>query len=377
MDSFGYRSKNGTFVGALGRLIRGESDIAVTAYFIKDYSTRDIDFTNALYSDQLCCIVKKQPLLPKSMTPLLNFPAYFWLFIVILCVCAAYLYTKIKYLSNSLCKYRIYISYSQYLIETLLYVFNSPVLRHCTVVLQSERVYIFTLSVLGLILSTVFQSYLQTNMVTQLTWHKDINTMDQLAATNMRIEVRYAAIMDDLFPENVSKTYDILRHRSVLVPYDNNALERMTSSDPFSIPTRRSLVHLDFSHWFQRQELHLIPQCPKTYALAFPIGRHLIFIERFNLILLRLSEGGMIAKWTNEMYRNHTIFSTLTQKSHLLNKPAFLSLADLQFPFYTLIFGIGLSIIAALFEIFGLKVVRFLFTTRVGCLCAAYGCRNS
>lgn len=343
----------------MGRLIRGESDIAVTAYFIKDYNTRDIDFTNAIYSDQLCCIVKKQPLLPKSMTPLLEFPVFFWIFIIVLCIGAAYLYTKIKMLSNNVCKYRLGISYPKYVVEALLYVFNSPVMRHCTVVLHSERVYVLTLSVLGLILSTIFQSYLQTNMVTQMTWLKDINTLDQLAASNLPIEIRYAAIMEDLFPENVSRTYDILRQRSRLVPLDDNALDRMSATGSFSIPTRKSQMHLDFSAWFLSKELHLIPECPKHYALAFPLGRNLIFIERFNWILLRLSEGGMITKWTHEMYRNSTIFSTLTLKNQLLNKPEFLSFADLQFPFYTLVFGIGLSIIVALFEIFGSKVSQF------------------
>lgn len=352
----------------MGRLIRGESDLAATAYFIKDYSTRGIEFTHALYSDQLCCIVKKQPLLPKSMTPLVNFSMYFWLFIVLLCIVAAYLYSKIKCLSNSIGNHRMGISYPQYLVEALLFVFNSPVLlRHCTVVLHSERLYVFTLSVLGLVLSTIFQSYLETNMMTHMTWHEDINTMDQLAASDFIIEIRYAAIMDDLFPENVSRTYDILRDRSVLVPYEDDELDRIADIGGFTIPTRLSQVHLMFSPWFQRRELHLIQQCPKTYALAFLLSRHLIFIERFNWILLRLSEGGMITKWTQEMYRNHTIFSTLKLRNQVWNEPEYLSMADLQFPFYLLIFGTGLSIMVALFEIFGSKVRQFAtiyFVTR-------------
>lgn len=340
-------------------MLTGESDIAVTSFFIKDYSTRDIAFTNALYTDQLCCIVKKKPLLPKSVTPLLSFPAYLWLFIVLFCIAATYLYTKIKLLSNLVCPYCVYINYSHYLIETFLYVFNSPVLRHDMVVLQAERIYIFTLSIMGLILSTLFQSYLKTNMVAQVTWQKDINTLEQLAASDLRIEIRYAAIMDDLFPENVSKTYDILRQRSVLVRYDNDALERMADTGSFSIPTRMSLVHLDFYDWFQRNELHLVQQCPKSYLLSFPMMRHSIFLERFNWILLRFAEGGMITKWTDEMYRNHTIYQEVTHKK-LLQQPEFLNLADLQFPFYTWIFGIGICITAALIEIFGLKVIYAL-----------------
>lgn len=304
--------------------------------------------------------MKKKPPLPTSITPLISFPTFLWIFIAIFCVSVAFLYRKIRFLSNNLNNFKSDVSYFKILIDTVLYVFNSPVLRHCMVCLDSERVYIFTLSVMGLILSTLFQSYLNTNMVTQASWEKDINTLDQLAQSNLPIEIRYVAIMEDLFPENTSRTFDLLRQHMVLVKYDQFALNRLYEHGSFSLPLRRSLVHLDFSEWFFSGKLYLVPQCPKNYLLAYPIMKNSIFLERFNVVLLRLLEGGMIRQWTNEIYRNHTIMETLSHKAHLINEVTILTMPDLQFPFYTLIFGINLSTLIVIFEIFGLKVNRFL-----------------
>lgn len=299
-----------------------------------------------------------------SIAPIISFPTYLWIFIGIFCLCAAYLCQKIRHLSNNLNHCRADVRYAEILIDTLLYVFNSPVLRHCTVFLAAERVYIFTLSVMGLILSTMFQSYLNTNMVTQVSWQKDINTLDQLAASNLPIEIRYEAIMQDLFPENTSRTFDILRQNMILVRIDQFALDRMYETGAFTQPLRRSLVHLDFSDWFYTNKLYLIPKCPKNYLLAFPMGKNSIYLERFNVVLLRLLEGGMVRHWTDEMYRNHTMMQSISNKAHIISEATILKLNDLQFPFYTLIFGICLSLLIAVIEIFGLKVKEFSLTIK-------------
>lgn len=295
------------------------------------------------------------------MAPLLNFPAYLWIFVAIFCFFAAFLYTLIKRMSHKVYTSKfIHIHYSNYLILTLLYAFNSPVLRQGSAVLQSERVFIITLSFLGLVLSTLFESFLKTNLVTPLFWQRNIETMEDLDASNLPIEVRFPSIMEDLFPDNTSKTYQSLRQHLILVPYDNYVLARMAAQGSFSIPVRKSLVHLDYSEWFQSDELHMIPECPKNYLLAFPISKHSVFLERFNWILLKLSEGGLIKRWMEEMFLNHTIMNAYEKKDQLLNEPKFLKLTDMQFPFYTLFFGTCLSVAVAFIEIFGLKVRRLL-----------------
>lgn len=55
---FGYRNPNGSLTGALKNVQSRKSDIAFVGFFIKDYETRDVEFTSPIYSDELCIVVK-------------------------------------------------------------------------------------------------------------------------------------------------------------------------------------------------------------------------------------------------------------------------------------------------------------------------------
>ncbi|XP_039947517.1 uncharacterized protein LOC126750837 isoform X2 [Bactrocera neohumeralis] len=76
---FGTRSKNGSYNGALGRMIRFEMDIILAGFFIKDYLTRDIGFTSPVYTDELCCYVKKASRIPQSILPLFAVNIDIWI----------------------------------------------------------------------------------------------------------------------------------------------------------------------------------------------------------------------------------------------------------------------------------------------------------
>lgn len=49
---------NGTFNGAIGDLIYRRAHFTVNGFFIKDYLSRDIEFSAPAYNDKLCIIVQ-------------------------------------------------------------------------------------------------------------------------------------------------------------------------------------------------------------------------------------------------------------------------------------------------------------------------------
>jgi hypothetical protein len=75
---FGFRNPNGSFTGALKTIKSRASDVAFVGYFIKDYETRDIEFSSSLYSDELCLVTKKAERIPQYLLPLLVFNRTFW-----------------------------------------------------------------------------------------------------------------------------------------------------------------------------------------------------------------------------------------------------------------------------------------------------------
>ncbi|KAL5277201.1 hypothetical protein ACFFRR_002430 [Megaselia abdita] len=78
-DFFGYRLSNESFSGAIGEVITNQTDISLTGFFIKDYLTRNMDFTAAVYSDKLCCYVPKASRVPYSVLPLFSVHYSLWI----------------------------------------------------------------------------------------------------------------------------------------------------------------------------------------------------------------------------------------------------------------------------------------------------------
>lgn len=78
---FGFRHPNGTLTGALKTVQTRKSDVAFIGYFIKDYETRDVEFSSPIYSDELCIVVKKAGRIPSFILPLIIFDKTLWIFL--------------------------------------------------------------------------------------------------------------------------------------------------------------------------------------------------------------------------------------------------------------------------------------------------------
>lgn len=78
---FGFRNPNGTLTGALKSIQSRKTDIAFIGCFIKDYETRDVEFTSPIYSDELCIVVKKAGRIPSFVLPLIIFDRTLWMFL--------------------------------------------------------------------------------------------------------------------------------------------------------------------------------------------------------------------------------------------------------------------------------------------------------
>lgn len=80
---FGYKAPNGTFTGVLNTLRSHTSDVAFVGTFIKDYETRDVEFSTAVYMDQLCLIDPPAGRIPPFLLPLKIFSPKLWLFLLL------------------------------------------------------------------------------------------------------------------------------------------------------------------------------------------------------------------------------------------------------------------------------------------------------
>uniref|UniRef100_A0A182VV85 Ionotropic glutamate receptor L-glutamate and glycine-binding domain-containing protein n=1 Tax=Anopheles minimus TaxID=112268 RepID=A0A182VV85_9DIPT len=79
--NFGFKMVNGTFTGVLGRLVARESWLSMNVYFLKDYETRDLQFSAGVYQDSLCVFVQAAGMLPDWLLIFRCFTPTLWIIV--------------------------------------------------------------------------------------------------------------------------------------------------------------------------------------------------------------------------------------------------------------------------------------------------------
>lgn len=372
--------ENGTFTGTIGRLINLRSEVAFTSFFIKDYLTRAIEFTPSLYSDDLCCIVRKAEKKPPSILPLLCFDPLLWIVLLIGIFFCAGVWMIVRMLNESkpltesyLMKRRNkkhqlivdrfnrskniligpkYLQYFQILIDCFIIALSAPVRRFPRV--GSERFFISAICLISLVFVSIFQSRLSAVFITPV-YYEDINTLAQLDESNLFIDLKYQAMLDDLFPENSTPMIERLSKKLRLVVSSESVMAKVAREGGVATVTRKSTTKLDNLIYFTNNQLNLVKQCPRIYNLGFVYPRHSVFATRINEILLDMVSGGLIDKFIREMYYNKTLSNIKQFGSYHIDSYKVFTLNDLQLAFYILGAGIIISSIFLLLEFISLK----------------------
>lgn len=384
-NSFGDRLPNGSFTGTIGRLISLRSEAAFTSFFIKDYLTQGIDFTPSLYSDDLCCIVRKAEKKPASILPLLCFDPLLWIVLLIgIILCAGvwiifrmfneskpltelYLMQKRNKHNHLIAGDRFnrsqkvltgpkYLQYFQIFVDSFIIALSAPVRRFPRV--SSERLFISAICLISLVFVSIFQSRLSAVFITPV-YYEDINTLAQLDESNLFIDLKYQSMLVDLFPENSTPMIERLSKKLRLVKTSESVMAIVARDGGIATVTRRSTTKLDNSIFFTNNQLNLVKECPRIYNLGFVYPKHSVFATRINEILLDMVGGGLMDKFINEMYFNMTLSNIKQFGSFHIDSYKVFTMTDLQLAFYILGVGIIISFIILSLEFLSLKYDLF------------------
>uniref|UniRef100_A0A8W7PZ76 Uncharacterized protein n=1 Tax=Anopheles coluzzii TaxID=1518534 RepID=A0A8W7PZ76_ANOCL len=278
-DLFGDRLPNGSFTGALGRLVRREVDIVFTGFFIKDYLARDVEFTAGLYSDAVCCL---------------------------------------RFTRSGV-----------------------------------ERLFLTGLLLVSLIFVSLYTSGLAAVFVNPL-YYPDIGTLQQLDESGMAIPVKYRGFLDDVFAVNYSRLMDSLRARMQHLPAKESMLARVARLGNIATVTRKTTLALDNAIYLTTRQLHMVPECPRTYNLAYVMPHRSAFGEQFNKVLLRLVGGGLVDHWIEEARYGWTLRDWRVARRMMESSFKVLTVLDMQFAFYVLAIGLAVSV-----AVIGAELVHF------------------
>lgn len=344
--------ENGTFTGSLGRIIYGEGDLVAVGFFIKDYLSDNLDFSVAMYPDQLCCVTKKAERIPSSIVPLICFQPTVWVLLLLTTFLSALTWIIIRELEmrnesfdwRGMRKFR---NYLRFLVDSGIIMVSFPMRKFPKSV--SERLFLGSMCLVSLIFVSTFQSSLSTLFIKPL-FYKDIETLEELSESPLKIGIKYAAMVDDLFPENSTRSINILREKMIEVQRTPNLMDRIVKGEKIVSVTRKELIYQSYGKYFLHKQVHLITDCPRTYNLAFLVQKNSVYLERINEILLHLNNGGFHMKWIrdlnfNDSWANVKKFGTYHEETFKV-----LTVSDLLFPIYVLATGIALSLTMILIE---------------------------
>ena len=256
---------------------------------------------------------------------------------------------KIFNLTNSLAGRPFIYQIMQLFVDTLMLIMSAPMRRFTKS--QNERIFITSICLFSMIFVSIYQSSLAGVFITPI-YYKDINNMQQLDESGIPIVVKYAGFLTDTFPENSSKIDQNLHDKMKLTNTTVGALALVNNSGKeIATVTRKTTIRLENSVYFQKKNLHLIPDCPRIYNLAYVVQKHSVYLEMFNFHILDIQRYGLINKWINDMNFGSSLENLRNHGVEHVASTKVLTMYDLQAPFYVLAAGALFSLLVFLFEV--------------------------
>lgn len=334
-------------------------DICFTGFFVKDYLTRDISFSVAMYDDQLCIYTSKAERVPDYLLPIFAVHFNVWIGFIGIAFLASLVWTILRCLTLSLHIYNHRIQEKrlhqpllwQYLIilKDTWVVWVRVCLNHYPV-FESEKVLVLSLCLVSVIFGAIFECSLASSHIEPL-YFKDINTLDELNKSGLPILYRHASMKDDLFAGETSPLLASLNNKTVYMPDRRyNILKEIIDKGRTTGVNRYNSLMLESLDVLVTKQIWIIPEFPKHYTIAYVWLRDAPWEETLNNLLLRFLQAGVIFKFQRDMKTEAEIN---LMKQHLYEASLgfrILTVRDLQLAFYVVIIGNVMSVITLIIE---------------------------
>ncbi|XP_046427041.1 uncharacterized protein LOC124183073 isoform X1 [Neodiprion fabricii] len=334
---------NGTFTGTLGRLTYHQSDLAFNEFFVKNYGTENLEYTTYLSLDQICVIVPRRARVPEYLMMVRIFSPLTWALISFGNAVLALVYVIVTHLSvgrtrdQTSAKSCPAIRIQDFVAACVFYSFY-PMNSNTKWI--SERIHIASGLVLGVVVSGYFTSQLASSF-SKPAFLKNIDTLEELDHSGLKILTNYPNLLSDVFADDEPSTLRNLQAKLTL----NNGSE-----------IEWHVFHARDAGFLEREQsallegstvigLHVVPDCPRKYHLAYPIAKGSPFQPRLNTLIGRLHNAGFYRKWFEDLKRRpEPIYNS---------RPVVIRLHHLYVPFFLLIGGLGVSVVVFCSEIKG------------------------
>ncbi|KAK9505615.1 hypothetical protein O3M35_009626 [Rhynocoris fuscipes] len=341
---YGYKHPNGSFSGTLGDIVHGRADLAGNSLFIKYYNTNDVQFTSAVMLEELCIAAPASQMIPQWMVVFSCFQTEVW-------ICILFTFTISGIFWHLMEKYSK---------KTKKIYFTNTIMNVTKILLQLsldeiynkfwQRLFIICLISGSMIISKCLEGSLL-DKLTRNTYKKELNTLDELAESQVKLYTLSVNLHKDTFPQkpklqakffiynNISEDMISLVYKSKDVSYLGRKFDLIRRIGELRSTSRR---------------IHIIEECPASYNLGYMMHKESYLYEPIQNLMNRLLSVGII-----DHIQNKDINATLAlKKSKIINKkyqPVRLGLQNLTVGILVLLLGYLISGAVFIIELFSAK----------------------
>ncbi|KAM7361981.1 ionotropic receptor 10a [Cochliomyia hominivorax] len=355
---FGERSPNGTYNGVIGSILRGELDLCVTGFFIKDYMVPEMDFSVAVYDDKLCIYTPKAKKIPESILLFFAVRYDLWLGFILMAFFCSFFWALLRILNLHFNKIQVREvrlhnnsfkwQYARIFIDTWVVWVRVNITQYPP--FHSERVFIASLCLISVIFGAIFESSLATVYIHPI-YYNDIHTLQELDESGLYVLYKYSSMGDDLFFSETSPLFASLNKKlRLLNDLNADVIEDVAFNGGKAGVTRYTTLMMQSLHFIVSKQIWIVPECPKYYTISYVWPKDAPWDETINRLLLRIQNAGLINKFIAEMQTDVDIKIMKDRLYETQQGFKVLTIEDLQLAFYVVLTGSSVALLSLLIE---------------------------
>ncbi|EZA50867.1 hypothetical protein DMN91_011411 [Ooceraea biroi] len=368
MNTFGYQLSNGTYVGAIGDIVHGRTDICFVTFFVKKYNvntSEDVEFSTYVEFDRVCVIVPKAPKVPKWLRIYHFFPLSVWVCLMLshILTYLMWYFLQVFALERSICEVDKYVMFAFRTERTsfLTMVYRSFLLNAgCPQKLpntNAERILLTGILLANVTLVGIFSGILYNSFAHDM-YYPDIDSLRDLDASELPILLSSFSLTD-LFDSSDLKSTACMQNLRKKLRYGLNAVYNAAYSRNVSGFIRElhyPIIRDELIDADGGRLLHLVKECPGEYYLSYLLPKNSILHERINTLIGRLNQAGLPSFWNRRIIQAFVTQKRLNKQNELVqneketNGFVPFNLSDVQSSFYMLLIGLLISTIVFLHE---------------------------
>ncbi|XP_050450325.1 uncharacterized protein LOC126850903 isoform X2 [Cataglyphis hispanica] len=336
---FGHQLSNGTYVGAIGDVVNGRTDICFESFFIKKYSNNieeDINFSVYMDFDRICVIVPKATKIPKGLRLYYFFPRSVWICSILTQI---FVYLMWYFLQIFIPRRTGKINVWKMIYRLILLDVGCPQKLPNT---NAERILLSGILLANITMTGFFSGILYNSFAHDM-YYPDINTLRELDASGLVIALASISLTD-LFDDDNSST--VMRNLRSKLRYGENAVVNAAyyrNGSGFAKENYFPAFSAQFVDVDGGPLLHLVKECPGAFFLSYLLPKNSILQEGINEWISRLNQGGLTLLWSKQniesIKKELTKRTTLTTNEKQMSDFVPFNLSDVQSSFYMLLTG--------------------------------------